>query len=330
MAEAKAQAPSKATAARSPKANATSIGAHVIGVVGLGHMGTAFALNLIADGRRVLASDRDPARVEALVKAGAEPVSSPAGFSACDVALTSLPDDVALKAVTLDELIGNLKPGAVHLSMSTVSPGLSRFLGAEHRKHGQFYVAAPILGNPDLAKGRKLFVIAAGEEAAVDRVRPLLERLGQRLFVVGKDPGLANLLKLGGNVLTATTLQSMAEVLALLSKGGIDERVAFDVLTNSLFDSKVHRAYGGKIVDKRYRPAGMVVPLAVKDLRLALAEAERSAAPMPLASLVHDRLVALIAGGAAELDWSALGLLEARDAGLTASLEAPAPASPPA
>ena len=112
MAEAKAQAPSKATAARSPKANATSIGAHVIGVVGLGHMGTAFALNLIADGRRVLASDRDPARVEALVKAGAEPVSSPAGFSACDVALTSLPDDVALKAVTLDELIGKISSRA--------------------------------------------------------------------------------------------------------------------------------------------------------------------------------------------------------------------------
>jgi 3-hydroxyisobutyrate dehydrogenase-like beta-hydroxyacid dehydrogenase len=136
-------------------------------------------------------------------------------------------------------------------------------------------------------------------------------------------------MKLGGNVLTATTLQSMAEVLTLLIKGGIDERVAFDVLTNSLFDSKVHRAYGGKIVDKRYSPAGMVVPLAVKDMRLALTEAERSAAPMPLASLVHDRLVALIAGGAAELDWSALGLLEARDAGLAPSLEAPVPASPP-
>jgi len=128
-------------------------------------------------------------------------------------------------------------------------------------------------------------------------------------------------MKLGGNVLTAATLQSMAEVLALLSKGGIEERVAFDVLTNSLFDSKVHRAYGGKIVDKRYRPAGMVVPLAIKDMRLALAEAERSAAPMPLASLVHDRLIALVAGGAAELDWSALGLLEARDAGLTPSLD---------
>jgi 3-hydroxyisobutyrate dehydrogenase-like beta-hydroxyacid dehydrogenase len=84
---------------------------------------------------------------------------------------------------------------------------------------------------------------------------------------------------------------------------------------------KAHRAYGGKIVDERYRPAGMVAPLAIKDLRLALAEAEREAVPMPAASLVHDRLVGLVAAGGADLDWSALGLLEAWDAGLASSLQ---------
>ena len=149
-----------------------------------------------------------------------------------------------------------------------------------------------------------------------------LERLGQRLFIISDDAPAANLMKLAGNVLTATTLQSMGEVLALLRKGGIDRRVAFDVLTNSLFDSKVHRTYGGKIVEERYSPAGMAVPLAIKDLRLALAEAEHEAVPMPVASLVRDRLVALVAGGWADLDWSALGGLAARDAGLGASLDA--------
>ena len=135
-----------------------------------------------------------------------------------------------------------------------------------------------------------------------------------------EDPAEANLLKLAGNVLTAITLQSMAEVLALVRKAGTDPRLAFDVLTNSLFDSKVHRTYGGKILDERYLPAGMVAPLAVKDLRLALAEAESRSVPMPAASLVRDRLVSLVAGGGAELDWSALGLLEARDAGLAEGL----------
>jgi 3-hydroxyisobutyrate dehydrogenase-like beta-hydroxyacid dehydrogenase len=114
----------------------------------------------------------------------------------------------------------------------------------------------------------------------------------------------------------------MGEVLALLRKGGIDQHLAFDVLTNSLFDSKVHRTYGGKIVDQRYSPAGMAVPLAIKDLRLALAEAEHEAVPMPAASLVRDRLVGLVAGGWADLDWSALGLLAARDAGLGTSFDA--------
>ena len=160
-------------------------------------------------------------------------------------------------------------------------------------------------------------MLAGGPGAAMEKVRPLLQRLGQRFFVIGDDPGLANLMKLGANTLIATTLEGMGEVLALLEKGGIDGHLAFDVLTNSLFDSSVHKAYGGKIVDGRYSPAGMAVPLATKDLRLALAEAEREAVPMPTASLVHDRLVEMAARGWSELDWSALGLLAAADAGIS-------------
>jgi 3-hydroxyisobutyrate dehydrogenase-like beta-hydroxyacid dehydrogenase len=175
-----------------------------------------------------------------------------------------------------------------------------------------------VLGNPDFARERKLFVLAAGSPSAMQKVRPLLERLGQRVFVIGDEPALANLVKLAANVLTATTLECMGEVLALLRKGGIDLHLAFDVLTNSLFDSRVHKSYGGKIVEERYSPPGMAARLAIKDLRLALAEAERAAVPMPAASLVHDRLVGLVARGWAELDWSALGLLAAVDAGLDA------------
>lgn len=304
-----------------------SVKRRVVGVVGLGHMGAAIALNLASNGHRVLAYDRDPGRAAALHEEGVEGMATLAGLGACDAVFTSLPDDVALEAVALDGLVQVMGPDAVHVSMSTVSPGLSRRLAAAHEARCQGYVAAPVLGNPDLARARQLFVLASGAPAALDRVRDILETLGQRLFVIGADAGAANLLKLGGNVLTATTLQAMAEVLALMEKGGIDPHAAFDVLTNSLFDSKVHRTYGGKIVDRRYRPAGMAAPLAVKDLRLALAEAEHTAVPMPSASLVHDRLVGLVAGGWGDLDWSALGLLEARDAGLP--VEQPAAGSGP-
>jgi 3-hydroxyisobutyrate dehydrogenase-like beta-hydroxyacid dehydrogenase len=177
-------------------------------------------------------------------------------------------------------------------------------------------VAAPVLGNPDLAQARQLFVIVAGELPAVARVSPVLDQLGQRLFLLGDDPGSANLMKVAANALTALTLQSMGEVLVLLPKGGVEARVAFEVLTGSLFDGKVHKTYGGKIVTSHYSPPGMTTPLAVKDLRLVLAEAEHMAVPMPAVSLVHDRLVATVARGWADLDWSALGLLAASDAGL--------------
>ncbi|NEI72436.1 NAD-binding protein [Rhizobium lusitanum] len=289
-----------------------------IGIVGLGHMGSALARSLAADGHQVLAFDRDFSRASVLKGVGVGPVQSLAALSDCEAIVTSLPDDDALSAVVRDGdgLLDCMQAGAVHISMSTISPGLSQELANDHATRAQHYVAAPVLGNPDLARDRKLFVLAAGDPESMAKARPLLDRFGQRLFLLGEKASQANLMKLAGNVLTAITLESMGEVLALLRKSGMDQHLAFEVLTNSLFDSKVHRTYGGKIVDERYSPAGMAVPLAVKDVRLALAEAERQAVPMPAASLVHDRLVGLVAAGHAALDWSALGLLAARDAGL--------------
>jgi 3-hydroxyisobutyrate dehydrogenase-like beta-hydroxyacid dehydrogenase len=308
-------------AKREPLQNGEVISPNVplrIGIVGLGHMGGAFARNLLMDGHHVIAFDRDPERAASLRERGAEAAASLAALSDCDFVVSSVPDDDALRAVALGAggLVEVMREGAIHVSMSTVSSELSRSLAAAHAARHQAYVAAPVLGNPDLAHDRKLFVLAAGDPEAVRRAKPLLASLGQRVFVIGDEAAAANLMKLAGNVLTATTLASMGEVLALLRKGGVDPQVAFDVLTNSLFDARVHKTYGGKILHERYAPAGMRVPLAVKDLRLALAEAEREAVPMPSASLVHDRLVAITARGWADLDWSSLGLLAARDAGL--------------
>jgi 3-hydroxyisobutyrate dehydrogenase-like beta-hydroxyacid dehydrogenase len=281
-------------------------------------MGHALAVNLVEDGYPVLVFDRDRERAVALQSTGAVAAAGLGDLAACDVVVTSLPNDDALSAVALgpEGLTAVLAPGAVHVSTSTVSPSISRRIAEEHARHGQDYVAAPVLGNPDFARTRQLFVLAAGTNPALEKVRPLLERLGQRLFVIGEDPAAANLMKLASNVLTATTLECMGEVLALLRKGGVDQHLAFDVLTNSMFDSRVHKAYGGKIVEERFGPPNFPAPLAMKDVRLALAEAERLAVPMPAASLTHGQLVAMMARGWADLDWSALGLLAAVEAGL--------------
>jgi 3-hydroxyisobutyrate dehydrogenase-like beta-hydroxyacid dehydrogenase len=173
-----------------------------IGVVGLGRMGSDFAANLIADGYEVTVYDLNREHAAPLIAMGATGAAGPRDLGGCEAVLTSLPDDDAVTEVTLRDggLVHVLARDAIHLSMSTISPGLSRRLAQRHRLAGQGYVAAPVLGNPDLAQARKLFVIAAGLPEALTKVLPVIERLGQRLFLLGDDPGTANLLKLAGNV----------------------------------------------------------------------------------------------------------------------------------
>src|SRR5204863_9065333 len=184
-----------------------------------------------------------------------------------------------------------------------------------HARHGQRYVAAPVFGNPDAAKTRQLFVVVAGAPADIERCRPLIGNLGQRTFIVGDNPADANLVKLLGNMMTATTLEMLAEMIALVRKRGLDAKGFVEILTNTMFGGRVHRIYGERIVAQDYVP-GFVLPLALKDVRLALAEAEAQAVPLPSVSVVRDRLLTGIARGYGDLDWTALGLVAAEEAGV--------------
>ena len=151
--------------------------------------------------------------------------------------------------------------------------------------------------------------------ADVERCQPLFDSLGQKTFVIGTDPGHANLIKLLGNMMTATTLEMLGEVVAVALKRGLDPKRFMDVMTSTMFGGRAHKIYGDKIVRQSYA-AGFVMPLVLKDVRLALAEAENAGAPMPSVDVVRDRLITGIARGYGELDWSALGLIAAEEAGL--------------
>ena len=297
-----------------------------IGFVGLGHMGTAMAANLAAAGYRVRAYVRRPARMDELMALGLEPTTNIADLFDCSIVISMLPDDDAVGAVVFgredlghEGLAAGLKPGAIHLSMSTISTAAASRLAAAHAHRGQGYVAAPVFGNPDAAKARQLFIIAAGAPAEVARCQPICDSLGQRTFYVGTDPAHANLIKLLGNMMTATTLEMLGEAVALVRKRGLDPKSFVDILTSTMFDGRAHRIYGDKIVGQRYAP-GFVMPLALKDVRLALAEAENAGAPMPSVGVVRDRMMTGIALGYADLDWSALGLIAAEEAGLRSPL----------
>jgi len=312
---------------RSNSANAANRRAPVqgdIGFVGLGRMGTAMAANLVASGCRVIAHVRRPEQIGKLIALGLKPTTELADLFDCEFVISMLPDDAAVREIVLgdeergrDGLAIGLTSGATHLSMSTITTAVASELAAEHALHGQGYVAAPVFGNPDAARARQLFIIAAGAPADVERCRPLLDFLGQRTFVVGEHPAHANLIKLLGNMLTATTLEVLAELVALIRKRGLDPKLFIDIMTDTMFGGRVHRIYGEKIVAGRYAP-GFALPLALKDVHLALAEAEKSSVPMPSVSVVRDRMMAGIAHGYADLDWSALGLIAAEQAGLPA------------
>jgi 3-hydroxyisobutyrate dehydrogenase-like beta-hydroxyacid dehydrogenase len=208
-------------------------------------------------------------------------------------------------------------PGAIHLSMSTISTAAASVLASEHARHGHGYVAAPVFGNPDAAKARQLFIVAAGAPADIERCRPVLDSLGQRTFTVGSDPGDANLFKLLGNMMSATALEMLGEVVAVVRKRGLDPQPFIDIMTSAMFGGRAHRIYGDKIAKQIYTP-GFVLPLVLKDVRLALAEAEKAGAPMPSVGVVRDRLISGIARGYGDLDWTALGLIAAEEAGLYA------------
>jgi len=212
-------------------------------------------------------------------------------------------------------ILVHLAKGAAHVSCSTISVALAKRLTESHAAAGQKFVAAPVFGRPEAAAQAKLFVVAAGESRAIETAMPIFDAVGQKAFVVSQTPQAANLVKLSGNFLIASVIESLGEAMALVSKGGIDRHQYLDILTSTLFAAPVYKTYGSLIAGGKFEPAGFAAPLGQKDIRLVLAAAEELRVPLPIASLLRDRLLALLAQGGEDLDWSAIGSLAAKDAG---------------
>ena len=292
-----------------------------VGFIGLGRMGAGMAANLLKAGHDVTVYNRTPGKDEELVQMGARSAAEVA--EACDgeIVVTMLADDHAVESVVYGDqrVLASLAKGAIHVSSSTISVALAERLTADHAAAGQRFVAAPVFGRPEAAADGKLFVVAAGESEAVTTATPFFDAVGQKTFVVSETPKAANLVKLSGNFLIASVIESLGEAIALVSKGGVDRHQYLDMLTSTLFGAPVYKTYGGLIVDRKFEPAGFAAPLGQKDIRLVLAAAEELRVPLPIASLLRDRFLSLLAHGGDNLDWSALGSLAARDAGEAAN-----------
>lgn len=289
-----------------------------VGFIGLGRMGSGMAARLLAAGQALTVFNRSVEKIQPLAVQGAQAAKTLADFAAVDVVFSMLADDPAVEQTVLadDGLLEHLSTGAIHVSCSTISVALSARLAAAHAAAGQGYVACPVFGRPDAAAAGKLFLAVAGKHSLIDRLQPLFEAIGQRTFVVAEQADKANLVKLSGNFLIAAVIESLGEAMALVEKGGIDRHAYLELLTSSLFNVPLYKNYGALIADRKFTPPGFAAPLGQKDIRLMLTAAEAFAVPLPFASVLRDRFIALAAQGGESRDWSAIGGLAAQDAGL--------------
>lgn len=288
-----------------------------VGFIGLGQMGAAMAACLLRGGHRVTVHNRTAARAQPLIAQGARVADSVAEACRGDAVVTMLADDLALESTSFGPggVLASLARNCIHVSSSTISVELAERLARAHAENGGTFVAAPVFGRPEAAAAGKLFVVAAGERAALERLGPLISAIGQRTFVVADQPPLANLVKLSGNFLIGAVIEILGEAMALTGKAGIDGHAYLEILTATLFGAPVVRTYGALIAARKFEPAGFTVPLGLKDIQLALRAGQDLSVPLPVAALLRDRLLSLVAHGRGHLDWSAAGALAAADAG---------------
>ena len=286
--------------------------------IGLGKMGSGMARNLLRAGHQVIVYNRTRSKADALAAEGARVTDSISeAVRDSDAVVTMLADDHAVEQTVFGDggVASALKPGAIHIGSSTISTALARRLADQHGKHGQHYVSAPVFGRPEAAEAKKLVVVTAGPAETVSRCQPVCAAVGRQTFVAGVEPWQANALKLCGNFMIASMLETFGEAFATLRKAGVDPHVFLDVM-NALFASPVYANYGRMIADENFDPAGFALKLGMKDIGLALATAQECASPMPVASLIHDHFLSAVALGQENLDWSSIARIAARNAGL--------------
>ena len=288
-----------------------------IGFIGLGRMGSAMATNLIKAGHEVTVFNRSPEKRQALVKLGAREAVRISDACRGEAVITMLSDDNAASSVVLGKggIVESLDTGMIHVSMSSISVALSKELAHAHAVAGQRFIAAPVFGRPEAAAAAKLFIVAGGDPDTIKACQPLLDAMGQKTTVISEAPHAANLVKLSGNFLTASAIEALGEAIALIGKAGIDRGAYVELLTSTIFPAPAYKIYGNLIAASKFEPAAFAAPLGYKDVRLAQAAADDLRVPMPLAGLLHERFLRLIARGGEGLDWSAIGGLATLDAG---------------
>lgn len=270
-----------------------------IGIIGLGAMGQQIARNLAAAGHAVKGWNRSPVQLGSVSM-----VATPAEAMQAEITLTMLADDAAIRAVLLDTgSLAQARPGLVHVVSSTISVAFAEELVRHHQAAGVAYLAAPVLGRPDVAAEGQLNVLVAGPQAALDKARPALEIIGKRIWPLGDAPPAAHAAKIACNMMITMAIEAMAEAVVLTESNGLKRETFFDLILNTLFGGRSYQVYSAQIQQATYAP-GFKAVLGLKDLRLASEAA--AGRDLPMLAAVHQQMHKAVAAGGGERDWSVI------------------------
>ena len=286
--------------------------------LGLGRMGQGMAARLLGAGHALTVYNRNPQKCDPLVKLGARLALSPReAAQGADIVFSMLADDAALTASMGDDVILAMQEGAVHVSMSTVSTGLTECLAEKCARLGRGFVACPVFGRPDAAAAGTLRLCLAGPKPDKDKVRPYLAPMGE-LWDFGEKASGSVAIKLAGNFLLISMMEALSEAYSLTEKNGVDPKLFYSFITSTLFAAPAVKLYGQLLLDANFDQVGFAAALGAKDIGLVRAAAKSSLTPMPLAALAEERFLRILAQGWGEKDWSVLGNLQRLDAGTLA------------
>ncbi len=287
-----------------------------VAFVGLGTMGREMARRLIEAGHDVAVWNRSPQAADDLVALGASRLGSVADAFARPLVVSMLANDDAARAQFTAASLTHAHPDAVHVNMATLSLDTTRDLAALHLARGVAYVAAPVLGRPQVAASGQLNIVAAGDAEAVARVQHLLDVIGKRTWVVGDEPAAASLVKIGVNYNLIHALQALAESVTLMEAGGVDGETFVEILTDAAFTGSVYRGYGPLIARREYLPPAFSVALGLKDLTLTEHAARQHGVALATAPALREVFERTLGDPElADLDWAAIAEITREDSG---------------
>jgi 3-hydroxyisobutyrate dehydrogenase-like beta-hydroxyacid dehydrogenase len=284
-----------------------------LGFIGLGHLGTAIAENILQKQGQLRVYNRTASKAQPLIEKGAVFCNSIKELaSTCDIVFSMVSDDTALNHVTRgnDGIAQNLKQGGIHVCMSTILPATSSQLVTIHDQNNNHYIAAPVMGRPEAARAGKLHFLISGNKESIDKIKPLLQDAGAAgIWEFGNDVAAANIAKLCNNSLIVSAIESMAEALNLARKSGIDTTTWMNMITQSVFAAPVYINYGNILLKEMYQPAGFTLRLGLKDINLVMEQSREVNAEMPVGQLMQKRFNEGVATGLGDHDWTAVAMM---------------------